>query len=143
MKTTFTKNGITAAFAQKLVEAAVNKAKEMGKPMVIAILDESGNLKTFYRMDGAALISVEVAQNKAYTAVANAWGHATHEVYEHIKKNPATLIGIPHIPRYTIFGGGFPIKINNEVVGAIGVSGGTADQDIEVAEAALKTIDSL
>ena len=78
----------------------------------MAILDEHGHLKAFRRMDGAALISIDVAQNKAYSALANAWGHATHEIYDHIKKNPATLVGIPHIAKYTVFGGGFPIKID-------------------------------
>jgi len=137
MKVTFTKKSISAELAQSLIGEAIKKAEEIGKPMVIAIVDESGHLKAFYRMDGAALISIGVAQNKAYTAVANAWGHATHEIYDHIQKNPATLIGIPHISRYTIFGGGFPIKIDNEIVGGIGVSGGTAEQDMEVADAAL------
>ena len=140
MKETYTKSSISHELAQQLIDAATKKALEIDKPMVIAILDESGCLKAFRRMDGAALISVEVAQNKAYSAVANAWGHATHEIYDHIKKDPATLIGIPHIPKYTIFGGGFPIRIDNEVVGAIGVSGGNVKQDIAVAEAALENI---
>jgi uncharacterized protein GlcG (DUF336 family) len=134
---TFNKKSITLQLAEKLIDAAMIKANEIGKPMIITIVDESGHLKAFRRMDGAALISIEVAQNKAYSAVANAWGHATHEFYEHISKDPATLIGIPHIPRYTVFGGGFPIKIDGEVVGGIGVSGGNVKQDIAVAEAAL------
>lgn len=137
MKITFTKKSISAELVHRLIGEAIKKAEEIGKPMVIAIVDESGQLKAFHRMDGAALISIEIAQNKAYTAVANAWGHATHEIYDHIQKNPATLIGVPHIPRYTIFGGGFPIKIDNEIVGGIGVSGGIAGQDMEVAKAAL------
>lgn len=137
MKITFTKKSISAELAQSLIGEAIKKSEGIGKPMVIAIVDESGQLKAFHRMDGAALISVEVAQNRAYTAIANAWGHATHEIYDHIQKNPATLIGVPHIPRYTIFGGGFPIKVDGEIVGGIGVSGGTAEQDMEVAKAAL------
>lgn len=141
MQNTFNKPSITLKLAQKLIDAAEVKAIEINKPMVIAILDESGHLKAFRRMDGAALISIEVAQNKAYSALANAWGHATHEIYEHIAKNPATLIGIPHIPRYTIFGGGFPIKIDGHVVGGIGISGGNVDQDILVAKAALEILE--
>ncbi len=140
MQATFTKQSITAEQAQIMLDAAIVKAEEINKPMVIAIVDESGQLKSFRRMDGAALISIGVAQDKAYSAVANAWGHATHEFYDHIKKNPATLIGIPHIPRYMVIGGGFPIKINGEVVGGIGVSGGNADQDITVAKAALEVL---
>jgi uncharacterized protein GlcG (DUF336 family) len=141
MKNTFNKPSITAELAQALIDAAVEKATQINKPMVIAILDESGHLKAFKRMDGAALISIEVAQNKAYSALANAWGHATHEIYDHIKKNPATLLGIPHIPRYTIFGGGFPIKIDGSTIGGIGVSGGNVDQDITVAKSALTVLE--
>jgi uncharacterized protein GlcG (DUF336 family) len=140
MKTTYNKKSITAELAQAMIEAAANKAIEINKPMVIAILDESGQLKAFRRMDGAALISIEIAQNKAYTALANARGNATHEVYDVIKDNPALLIGLPHVPRYTIFGGGYPIRIDNETIGGIGVSGGTAEQDMIVAEAALAII---
>ncbi|MDR3492334.1 MAG: heme-binding protein [Gammaproteobacteria bacterium] len=141
MSLTFNKQSITADLAQKLIDAAEKKTVEIDKPMVIAILDESGHLKAFRRMDGSALISIEVAQNKAYTAIANAWGHSTHEIYDHIKKNPATLIGIPHISRYTVFGGGFPIKIDEQIVGGIGVSGGNVEQDISVAKAALVVLE--
>lgn len=141
MNLIFNKASITADLAQMLIDAAVKKAKEINKPMVIAILDESGHLKAFQRMDGAALISIEVAQNKAYSALANAWGHATHEIYDHIKNNPATLVGIPHIPRYTVFGGGFPIKVNGSIVGGIGISGGNVEQDIAVATAALAVLE--
>jgi uncharacterized protein GlcG (DUF336 family) len=137
MKTIFTKKSITACLAQQMINAAVRKAEQIGKAMTIAILDESGNLKVFHRMDGAALAGIEVAQNKAYTSAANAWGHATHEVYEYSQSSPALLMGLSHISRYTFLGGGFPIKIDNEIVGGIGVSGGTAEQDIEVARAAL------
>ena len=142
MKITYNKKSITAELAQAMIAAAANKAIEINKPMVIAVLDESGQLKAFHRMDGAALISIEIAQNKAYTSLANARGNATHEVYDAIKDNPALLIGLPHVPRYTIFGGGYPIRIDNETVGGIGVSGGTAEQDMEVAEAGLAIINS-
>ncbi len=136
-KTTYTKACITLELAQDLMTAATTKALELNKSMVIAIVDESGHLKAFHRMDSAPLVSIEVAQNKAYTAVANAWGHATHEIYDYISKNPATLIGIPHIPRYTILGGGFPIRIDKHIIGGIGISGGSAEQDMIVARAAL------
>ncbi|MEM1244144.1 MAG: heme-binding protein [Pseudomonadota bacterium] len=137
MQPTFNKPSISAELAMQMITAAVKKAKEIDKPMVIAILDESGQLKAFHRMDGAALISISVAQDKAYSALANAWGHATHEIYDHIKKTPATLVGIPHIPRYTVFGGGFPLKLNNQVIGGIGISGGNVEQDMIVGKAAL------
>jgi len=139
---TFTKQSITIELAKKIINSAAQKAIEIKQPMVIAIVDEAGDLKAFQRMDGAALVSMGVAQDKAYTAVANAWGHATDEIYEHIKKNPATLIGIPQIPRYTVFGGGFPIKIANAVIGGIGISGGDVEQDTIVAKAGLAALEN-
>lgn len=140
MKKTYIKQSISSELAEKMIEQAKKKSLEINKPMVIAIVDESGLLKAFTKMDGAALISIEIAQNKAYSAVANAWGHATHEIYEHIKKKPETLAGIPQIPKYIIFGGGFPIKITNEIVGAIGISGGNVDQDMDVAKSVLSIL---
>ncbi len=134
------KKSISIESAQKIIAAAIQKALEIGKPMVIAIVDESGLLKAFQRMDGAALVGIELAQNKAYTAVANAGGRATHEIYESILNNPKAVMGIPQLPRYTLSGGGFPIKIEDQIVGAIGVSGGTAEQDLEVARAALRVL---
>lgn len=132
------KKSVSAACAAALIKQAIAKAQEIERAVVIAIVDESGQLKAFHRMDGAALISIEVAQIKAYSAVANAWGYATHEIFESISKNPATQIGIPHIPRYTVLGGGFPIKIEGEIVGGIGISGGSIEEDIAIAESALK-----
>ena len=137
MDKTFEKQSITAEMAQKMVEAAVAKAKELGVPQVVAVLDESGLLKAFCRMDSAPLISIEVAQNKAYTAL---FGMPSHELYNLIKDDPALLAGVPSIPRIAIFGGGLPIRIGGAVVGGIGVSGGTVEQDIACAQAGLEAI---
>src|SRR6202167_1115143 len=121
MAKTFQKGSISADVAAKMVEAAVAKAKSVSVPQVVAILDESGLLKAFCRMDGAPLISIEVAQNKAYTALL---GAPSQDFFNRIKDNPALLAGVPHIPRIAVFGGGLPIKIDGVVVGGIGVSGG-------------------
>ncbi len=137
MANTFTKNCVSADLAAKMVEAAVAKAKAIGVPQVVAILDESGLLKAFCRMDGAPLISIEVAQNKAYTALL---GAPSQDFFNRIKENPALLAGVPHIPRIVTFGGGLPIRINDAVVGGIGVSGGSVEQDIECAQAGLDVI---
>ena len=137
MEKTFTKRAVTAELAAKLVEGAVAKAKSLGVPQVVAILDESGLLKAFCRMDGAPLISIEVSQNKAYTALL---GAPSQDFFNRIKDNPALLAGVPHIPRIAVFGGGLPIKIDGVVVGGIGVSGGSVDQDIECAQAGLDAI---
>jgi uncharacterized protein GlcG (DUF336 family) len=137
MSTTFAKQSVGLDLAQKLVAAALEKAKEQGTAMVIAVLDESGQLKALSRMDGAPLISTEVAQNKAYTAL---FGLPSHEFFNFIKSDPALLAGVPHIPRIATFGGGFPIQIDGVVVGGIGVSGGTVEQDIACAQAALAVL---
>ena len=137
MDSTFTKKSVTADMAATMVAAAVAKAKAIGVPQIVAILDESGLLKAFCRMDGAPLISIEVAQNKAYTALL---GAPSQDFFNRIKENPALLAGVPHIPRIVTFGGGLPIRVNDVVVGGIGVSGGSVEQDIECAQAGLEAI---
>jgi uncharacterized protein GlcG (DUF336 family) len=137
MANTFNKSCVTAELAAKMVEAAVAKAKAIGIAQIVAILDESGLLKAFHRMDGAPLISIEVAQNKAYTALL---GAPSQDFFNRIKENPALLAGVPHIPRIVTFGGGLPISIGGAVVGGIGVSGGSVEQDIECAQAGLDAI---
>lgn len=134
MAETFTKHSVSHESAQKMVAAAVAKATALGVPQVVAVLDESGLLKAFCRMDGAALVSIEVAQNKAYTAL---FGMSSQEFYHFIKDDPALLAGVPHIPRIAIFGGGLPIKVGDKIVGGIGVSGGTVEQDVACAQAGL------
>ena len=107
--------------------------------MNIAVVDESGVLKAFSRMDGAGLLPVQIAQDKAYTAVG--FGMPTHGWYDFIKDDPPLAAGAPSgIDRLVIFGGGYPITIDGALVGAIGVSGGHYTQDQEVAEAGLAVI---
>jgi uncharacterized protein GlcG (DUF336 family) len=88
-------------------------------------------------MDGPPLISIEVAQNKAYTAL---FGMPSQELYNFIKNDPALLAGVPHIPRIALFGGGLPIREGDKVVGGIGVSGGTVEQDVACAQAGLDAL---
>jgi uncharacterized protein GlcG (DUF336 family) len=126
---------ITSAFAQELLAAGEKQATADGKPMVIAIVDREGTLKAFSRMDGAPLLSVEIAQNKAYTAAA--FGLATHAWFDFIKGDEPLRLGIVHTERLVTFGGGFPIVVDGEVIGAIGVSGGHYTDDMKVAQAAL------
>jgi uncharacterized protein GlcG (DUF336 family) len=127
---------VSASFATRLIEAAKRKAEEIGKPMVIAIVDQAGNLKEFLRMDGAPLLSIEIATNKAYTAAA--FGISTGTWFNFIKDDAPLALGIPHTPRLVIFPGGFPIQVDGSVVGGIGVSGGHYSDDSTVAVAALE-----
>jgi len=133
-----TKASISAETARVLIEAAERKAAEIGVPMAIAVCDESGVLKAFSRMDGAALLSVDIAQNKAYTAVS--FGIPTHGWFDFIKDDPPLLHGITHTPRLVVFGGGYPVQHEGAVIGGVGVSGGHYHQDMQVAEAALAAL---
>lgn len=131
---TISKTSISLEAAQTVINAAEAKAAELGVPMVIAVVDESGILKAFGRMDGAALLSVDIAKDKAYSAAA--FGISTDAWFDFIKNDPPLLHGIIKTPRLTVFGGGYPITdVSGAVVGAIGVSGGHYEQDMVVAQA--------
>lgn len=138
MSNTVTRLSITQAACDRLIEAATAKALEIGVPMAISIVDESGALKAFRRMDGAPLLSVDIATNKAYTSVS--FGIPTHGWFDFIKNDPPLLHGIVHTPRLVVFGGGFPIAEQGQTIGGIGVSGGHYEQDMVVAEAALAAL---
>src|SRR3954466_6760192 len=134
MAQTFPKASISTEAAHQIIAAAEAKASEIGTPMVIAVVDDGGVLKAFSRMDGAALLSVQVAQDKAYTAVGFAM--PTHGWHDFIKDDAPLADGAPTgIDRLVIFGGGYPITIDGDLVGAIGVSGGHYSQDQEGAQA--------
>ncbi|WP_297836312.1 heme-binding protein [Pseudomonas sp.] len=132
------KHSISFELAQKMVDAAVAKARELGVTENVTIFDDGGNLKAFGRMDGAPILSIEMSQNKAYTAL---FGVSTQDFFNFIQGDPSLLAGIPTLPRVAAWGGGFPIKVNGEVVGAIGLSGApTLQNDIDCARAALALI---
>jgi uncharacterized protein GlcG (DUF336 family) len=135
---TVTKSSISAAAAADAVRAAEAKAIEIGTPMVIAVVDESGVLKAFSRMDGAALLSVDMAQDKAYTAAS--FGISTDGWFDFIKNDPPLLHGIVKSPRLVVFGGGYPLKVDEAIVGGIGVSGGHYEQDMIVAQAGVAAL---
>ena len=135
---TFVKHSIDAGTAEKAVTAAAKKAADLKLKMCIAVADEAGDLKAFARMDGAPKLSIQISQDKAYTAAS--FGMPTHSWFEFIKNDPPLLHGITHTPRLVVFGGGFPIMLKGEMVGAIGLSGGHYSQDMECARAALEAI---
>jgi uncharacterized protein GlcG (DUF336 family) len=125
---------MTLEAAQAVVEGAKAKAAEIGVPMNIAVVDEGMNLTAFARMDGAWLGSIDIAQNKAYTA--RAFDMATRDLAP-LCQSGQPLFGIhaSNHGRLIIFAGGIPLKKGEQVVGAVGVSGGSVEQDHEVAEA--------
>ena len=129
---------ISCELAQKMVDAAVAKAREMGVSENVAILDHGGNLKAFCRMDGAPIPTIEIAQNKAYTAL---FGVSSQDFFNFIQGDPSLLAGIPTLARIAAWGGGFPIKVDGEIVGAIGLSGApTVQNDVDCAQAALALV---
>ena len=103
------KHSISSELAQKMVDEAVAKAKELGVTENVAILDDGGNLKAFGRMDGAPILCIQIAQNKAYTAL---FGVSTQELFNSIKGDPSLLAGMPTLARMAAWGGGFPIKVD-------------------------------
>src|SRR3979409_2222704 len=132
------KDSISFELAQKMISAAVAKAKELGVAENVTILDDGGNLKAFGRMDGGPILCIEMAQNKAYTAL---FGVSTQAFFDSIQGDPSLLAGIPTLARVAAWGGGFPIKVDGEIVGAIGVSGApTVQNDVDCARAALALV---
>jgi uncharacterized protein GlcG (DUF336 family) len=129
------------ATAKQLIEAAEKKAMEIGQPIVVAVADVGGNLVALHRMDNAFLVSIEIAKNKAYTAVGVQM--PTHNLAGACQPG-APLFGLNTTDncRIVIFAGGFPVKDKNgALIGGIGVSGGSAEQDIACAEAGLAALE--
>ena len=120
--------------ARRVLDAALAHAATNGWAMCVTVADPSGEAIVSARMDGAPRLSAEIARNKAYT-VASFLGMPTHLWWPAISEDPALVHGITHTPRLVIFGGGVPVVAGGAVAGAIGVSGGSADQDRECAEA--------
>lgn len=125
---------ITLQDAKKIIAAAEQKAVEIEQPMNIAVVDGGGNLIAFERMDRAWLGSVDIAINKAFTA--RAFDISTKELGK-LAQPGEDFYGITasNHGKVMIFAGGVPLKRGDEVVGAIGVSGGVGKQDQSVAEA--------
>lgn len=124
-----------------ILAASEAKANEIGVPMSIAIVDDGCNLLAFERMDGAKITSIDIAINKAFTAAGSRKG--THEYADVASPGkPAFGIHVSNQGRFTIFGGGLPILINGQVVGGVGCSSGTAEQDRQVAEAGIAALPS-
>lgn len=125
---------VTLDTAKELIDAAEQQAEDMGVRMVVTVANSEGNLVAQHRMDGAWLASVSISRNKAYTAAA--LKQPTDGLAEPTKPGES-LYGLQTTDegRIVIFGGGFPLERDGEVVGAIGASGGQVAQDMEVAQA--------
>jgi uncharacterized protein GlcG (DUF336 family) len=122
--------------AQVLIDGAIRKSREISVPMCIGVTDESGHLIQFHRMDGGKVSSISIAIDKAYTgAVARRGTHVYNQLC--VPGNGTFGIHVSNGGHFSIIGGGLPVLVEGQIVGGIGLSSGTAEQDLVCAEAAL------
>jgi uncharacterized protein GlcG (DUF336 family) len=134
MATAQQKTGVSLEDARRIIAAAEKKAQEIGQPMNIAVADEGANLVAFIRMENAWLGSIDISQKKAFTS--RAFDISTKDLAQHSQSgNQFFGIHASNNGKVMIFAGGIPLKSGDRVVGAIGVSGGSGEQDHAVAEA--------
>lgn len=138
MKITRETCALTSDAALAAVGAAMEKANELGVRVNVCVVDAGGNQIAFLRGDGAYLPSGNIARDKACTAAG--FGASTDTLYKNMSRNPATLAGISAQPGIALFQGGLPICVNGEVIGGIGVSGASSEQDEICAQAGLDAI---
>ena len=139
-KLSSTENNLSLEKARKIIRAGEKKAKEMNLSAVFAVVNSEGNLIIEERMDNAILVSVEVAYKKAYTAAALKLN--TQDLTALVQPG-AMFYGLQSDPKYIVFGGGMLLKVDGKIVGAIGVSGGSAQEDIEIAKACVNAFETI
>lgn len=134
--TSFNKTELTLKIAKEIILNGERKAEEINVAAVITIVDAGGNLVAAHRMDDSLLISISASLNKAYTSIALKM--PTEQLYDLVLPGKP-FYGLESVESGKIcaFGGGIPIVKNGRVIGAIGVSGGTIEQDILIAQSAL------
>jgi uncharacterized protein GlcG (DUF336 family) len=136
---TITKNEISIEACLSMFSAAKMKSQEIGLNVAMTIVDLGGNIKFFARMDGAPLMAVDISRKKAVTAIG--FGMPTGASWhDFIKDDPILDKGVGNIADFMLLGGGKPIVINGEIVGAIGISGGHYAQDEACCDAALASL---
>ena len=129
---------ISAEGAARVRDAAVAHAAGLGVDVSVSIVDPGGHLTAFARMDGAPMASISVAHDKAFCAVSastptKAWNQVAAD-------DPEFGAGLSTLPRFTLLHGGVPIVVDDVTVGAVGISGGSNDQDEAIAQAAVASI---
>jgi uncharacterized protein GlcG (DUF336 family) len=132
-------NALSLDAARRVADAAIAFARSEGVAACIAVCDPSGEPIVTIRMDGAPRLSAGVALNKAYSVTAFN-GMPTHAWWPLLADDPALVHGFTQTPRLVVFAGGVPIRVAGALVGAVGVSGGSSDQDRLIAEAGAATV---
>lgn len=138
MALTIRTDSLSSEAALAAVSAAVAKGRERGVAVVAAVVDQGGHMLACLRADGAFAASVDIARDKAWTAAI--FGCTTDELCRGVSSGEVLREGIALRPGVVLFGGGAPAKVDNRVVGAIGVSGGSEDDDRACAAAGLQAI---
>ena len=133
-------NNLSLEKAKKIIRAGEKKAKEMNIAAVFAVVNAEGNLIIEERMDNAILVSIDVAYKKAYTAAAL---KLNTEDLTALVQPGAMFYGLQSDPKYIVFGGGMLLKVDGKIVGAVGVSGGSAQEDMEIAKACVKAFETI
>ena len=139
-KLSSTENNLSLEKARKIIRAGEKKAKEMNLSAVFAVVNSEGNLIIEERMDNAILVSIDVAYKKAYTAAALKLN--TQDLTALVQPG-AMFYGLQSDPKYIVFGGGMLLKVDGKIVGAVGVSGGSAQEDMEIAKACVKAFETI
>jgi uncharacterized protein GlcG (DUF336 family) len=135
----FSRTSLTLSDAKRMLAAGEARAASLGIAYNIAVVDDGGALVAFARQDSALIGSIDLAIGKAVTARLFA---KTTAYLSELAQPGAPLFGIEQSNggRVIIFGGGIPVRIDGEIIGAVGASAGTIEQDISVAEAAIAAI---
>ena len=129
-------SSLSLAEARRLVAAGEKKAQQLGIPYNIAVVDAGGDLITHVRMDGAWLGSIDISIKKAWTS--RAFDMPTQDLGKMAQAGkPLFGINSTNHDKVVIFAGGMPVKLGDAVIGAVGASGGTVEQDQQVVEAAV------
>jgi uncharacterized protein GlcG (DUF336 family) len=137
MTEAYTKRTISHEAALRITEAALHRAGELNVAIVVAVLDESGLTKALCRMDGAPVVSIGAAQDKAFTALL---GVPSGELFHAVKDDASMLATLSNTPRIALIEGGVPVVVGGALVGAVGVGGGSTAQDVECARAGLRAL---
>jgi uncharacterized protein GlcG (DUF336 family) len=125
--------------AGRALDGAMEAARSMGVPVTVVVVDDGGNLKAARRMDGAPLVSLQTAQNKAYAAASI--GMPVDDFFEAIKADQAAVASFASRPGLALIAGGIPLTINGRVVGGLGVAGAmTGAEDRQIAEAGASAV---
>jgi uncharacterized protein GlcG (DUF336 family) len=132
-------SALTAALARRVLDAGIAKAEEIGQPMNVAVVDDGGHLLAFARMDGAIKASIDISTRKAVTSVLM---EAPTADLTALVQPGAELYGLEQTAGgLVIFGGGIPLYRDGALIGAVGVSAGSVEQDVTVATAAAAALD--